>query len=511
MSDNNISSNKRIAQNTLVLYLRMFMTMVIGLYTSRVIIQTLGVEDYGIYNAVAGFISMFGFFNVSMAGATQRFLNYAMGEGNSKQLLNIFRISYTVHTILAFVILLLCLSVGLWFLYNKMVIPEPRFNTAVILYFLSVLSFFVTIIFSPCSAVILAHEKMSFYAYISILDIILKLLIVYLLLIFDSDKLLVYSVLLFVSTIIVQTVNILYCKKHFSEVSFSYYYNRDLAKKIFSFSGWLFLGTFSLTLNSQGINLLINIFFGPLMNAARGVAYQVQAAVTSLVNNFMVAVTPQITKSYASGDLIRTQNLVFTSSRLGFFLIIIIGIPLLLACEELLRIWLGVVPDMSVLFVRLTIIDLFISIFFTPLGYLNQASGKIKKYQIMIAILFLSVFVLSYCFFKFGFQVYYTFYISILVSIIGLFSRLFYLRKSLNFPIIEYIKSVMVPSIVVCSLYVLLTYIIYKFIPILTTSLWMIIIYLVLTITIGILLILSLGLTKQERLQIFNFFKQKIK
>ena len=348
-------NNKRIAKNTLLLYGRMLLTMAISLYTSRVILKVLGVEDFGIYNVVGGIISMFAFINGGMVAATQRYITFEIGSGNTNQLKKVFSTSLQIHAIISVIIIILGETVGLWFLLEKLVIPESRMSAAIWVYQLSIVACIVNIMSIPYNADIIAHEKMSAFAYISIVEVVLKLLIVYMLVFSPLDKLIVYAVLLLVVQIAIRLIYTTYCKKHFEETSYSKCCDKSLVKEMASFAGWSFWGSLAGILYTQGLNMMLNIFFGPVVNAARAIAVQVQSAVQQFVTNFQMAINPQITKSYAKGDLNQMHNLMFRSARFSFLLLLLITLPVLLETNFLLTVWLKTVPENTFIFTQIKI------------------------------------------------------------------------------------------------------------------------------------------------------------
>lgn len=440
-------NNQRIAKNTLMLYLRMFLTMAVALYTSRVVLNVLGVVDFGIHNVVGGVVAMMAFFNSSMTTSTQRFLNVEMVKGDNDNLSRIFVNAVKAHLIIAAVTLVLIEIVGLWLLYFKLNIPVERFNAALWVFHISVASLFVSIISTPYNAAIIAHERMSVYAYFSILDVSLKLGVVYLLIVSPIDKLIAYAILLFCVVLVMQSCYILYCRHHFQECRYWGGSDRSLIKNMFSFTGWMIFGCLADMLGNYGVNLLVNIFFGPVYNAARGISVQVKTAVDTFVANFLTAVKPQIQKNYSAGEWDYMYKLVFSSSRISYYLLLLISLPILFNTHYILELWLKTIPPSCELFTQLTLIELLLRTVYTPIAQVNQASGKIRNYQIAISSLFLLIFVLSYMIYKFGYPVYSCYIVAIVVAIIGLFVRLAILHRDNDFPVKDYLNKVIVPII----------------------------------------------------------------
>lgn len=443
------SNNKRIAKNTLFLYVRMIILMLVSLFTSRITLQALGVEDYGIYNVVGGIVIFLSFLNNTLAISTQRFINYEMGQARASNLQQVFSAALTGHYIIALFFLLLTETIGLYFVYNQLVIPEERFVAMLWVYHFSVLTFVISIISTPYNAAIIACEKMDVYAYMAILEAVMKLLVAYLLLVVSFDKLKLYAVLLFFVAVAIRFVYYLYCKRNIVWINSALSWNREMMAKIFSFSGWVFLGGFSQVLCVQGVNVLINLFFNPIHNAARGIAMQLQAAVHMFSANFMTAVRPQIVKSYSAKDYGYAYKLTCSSARFSFFLLLVITMPILLNTEFILTLWLGSVPLYSVAFTRLALIDVLFASMISPVAALSQATGKVKNYQLIISLSFLLVFVLTYLFYKFHYSSSVTFIISIVMTLIGTLGRIMELKYSAKFPVLYFVKEVVVRILLV--------------------------------------------------------------
>lgn len=343
-----LDKTHRIAQNTIMLYIRMLLIIVVTLYTSRIILNTLGVEDYGIYNVVSGVIVMLSFLNSSLGGAGARFIAFTLGKGKQDELKRIFSTVLCVHFILAGGIFIMGETVGLWFVLHKLVIPVERLTAALWVYHCSILTTVVAIISVPYNSLIIAHERMGAFAYISIIEVILKLFVVGLLVYIPYDKLIVYAILYLVVQVIIRLIYNYYCFTHFPESKTPLKWYPHLLKKIAVYAGWTINGNLAVIGYTQGINILLNLFFGPVVNAARGIAVQVQAAVMTFVQNFQMAIRPQIIKSYAISDLEYMQTLVIASSKYGLFLMLILAFPIFLCIKSVLNIWLGIVPEYTV-------------------------------------------------------------------------------------------------------------------------------------------------------------------
>ena len=346
-------NNKRIAKNTLALYARMLFTMAVSLYTSRVVLNTLGVEDYGLYNVVGGFVAMFSFFNAAMASATQRYMNFELGRGDNARLHKVFCTSINIHAIISGVVLLLAETVGLWFVYTKLSIPPERFSAALWVYHASVLASVVMVMSIPYNAAIIAHERMGAFAYISVLEVTLKLLIVYMLVVTDIDKLKLYAVLMLLVQLLIRLIYGRYSGRNFAETHYRRMWDGALFREMTGFAGWNLFGNIAAVAFTQGLNVLLNMFFGPTVNAARGIAVQVQNAIKGFCVNFQTALNPQITKSYASDDMAYMHKLIFTSSKFSYYLLLLLSLPVILETPVILKWWLGIVPGHTVAFVRL--------------------------------------------------------------------------------------------------------------------------------------------------------------
>lgn len=455
------SNNKRIAKNTFMLYIRMLFTLAVSLITSRVVLQALGIEDFGIYNVVGGVITMFTFINSAMVSSTQRYLNFELATGNDEKLKSIFNTSLQIHAFIALFIILLGETVGLWFVMNKLVIPEARMTAAMWVYQCSILSCVVGIMSAPYNADIIAHEKMSAFAYISILDVFLKLLIVCLLFISPYDKLITYAILILTVQLLIRYIYTRYCKKHFKESLFEWKINRPLLKEMAGFAGWSFWGNLAAILYTQGLNMMLNIFFGPVVNAARAVAIQVQGAIQQFVSNFQMALNPQITKNYAAGNLEQMHSLMFRSARFSFLLLFFLSLPVLLETEFILSVWLKTVPDNAVIFTQIMICISLIYTTANPCVIANQATGKVKVYQIVVGGILLTILPLSYLVLKLGAPAYSVFIVHFCVESIAQFSRMYMLRKLINLPIREYLKNIYFPIIATVAVAIILPIIVH--------------------------------------------------
>jgi O-antigen/teichoic acid export membrane protein len=437
-----LSSNNRIAKNSLLLYFRLLLTLVINLYTSRVILKTLGVVDFGIYNVVGGVITMFSFLNAAMANATQRYLTFELGKKDNNRYVDVFNNSILIHFVISILILLLGESVGLWFLNTHMFIPENRMVAANIVYQCATLSSVVVMMSVPYNAVIISHERMSMFAYISILDAVFKLLIVFLLIIIPFDKLKIYAILLLLVQIIIRCIYKISCNKLVPKITFRPNINKPLLKEMVSLASWNLIGSLSFVLNTQGLNILLNIFFGPIVNAARGIAIQVQQAITAFTESFQTALKPPIVKSYAENNMIRMQELIFISSRFSYFLSMLICVPIFINLDFILLLWLGTVPDNTVNFVYIVLLITMVDVTFSPFKTAIFATGNIRNYQLFGGSLLLLVLPITYYLFRVGFPPIYAFISYFVAIIVYHIYRMYIVKIQVGISIRLYLKEV---------------------------------------------------------------------
>lgn len=453
MSNQTLDNNKRIAKNTLLLYVRMLFTMVVSLFTSRVILNTLGVEDYGINNVVGGIVTMFSVLSGSLSSSISRFITFELGKGNIERLKTIFSTGVNIQLGMSVLIIIIAEAVGIWFLNAKMNIPADRMVAANWVFQCAILTFVLNLLSVPYNAAIIAHEKMSAFAYISVVEVSLKLIIVYMLMISPFDRLETYAVLLLLVGAVIRFIYGYYCKRHFEECTYHFVFDKPVLKEMTGFAGWNFLGNGAYMLNTQGVNILMNLYFGVAVNAARGVATQVDAALKQFVNNFTTAVNPQITKSYAQGDLDYMHKLVCRSAKFSAFLMMFFTVPIILETNTILTIWLKTVPDYAVIFLQWIIISSFMdTVLANSLVTSMFATGKIKRYQIIVTTVGCLVFPLSWIAFKLGFEPQVGYILYFIIYTILLFVRLYLLKDMVKLPVMMYIREVLyklVPVIVV--------------------------------------------------------------
>lgn len=442
MSESNHSKNKRIVKNTLMLYVRMIFTMVVSLFTSRVFLQTLGVDDYGIYNVVGGVVAMFSLFSSSLSAAISRFITYELGKNDIKKLSDIFSTSINILIVLSVVLAIVIEVAGVWFLNAKMNIPAERMVAANWVMQCSIIVFVINLISVPYNAAIIAHEKMDVYAYISILDVVFKLLVIYVLYISPIDKLISYAILLVIVQLIIRVIYGVYCERKFEECKFRWVYDKTLFKQMGSFAGWNLFGSGAYLFNTQGVNIVTNLFFGVAVNAARGVAGQAEAAVRMFVTNFTTAMNPQITKSYAEGNYDYMQTLVCRGAKFSYLLMFIFVVPFIYEADKILEIWLGVAPESAALFLKLSMIGTLFDILGNSTAHAAWATGNIKRYYKYVAALGCLVFPISYVAFLAGMPAYTSYVAFIVIYLVLIFVKLYIIKGLMNFPTEKYFREV---------------------------------------------------------------------
>lgn len=490
-----LENNKRIAKNTIMLYIRMFLTMLVSFYTSRIILEALGVEDFGIYNIVGGVVVFFSFLNNAMASATQRFLNYELGQNDLQNVKKTFSMSLTVHISIAILVFILAETLGLWFLNEYLNIPQNRIYEANWIYQFSILTCCVQIIRIPYHSCIIAYEKMSFYAYIGIIEVLLKLIIVYLLYCFNFDKLVFYGILVFVVTTIISILYKIYCNKMFVVSHYNFFWDTKMYKNLISFSGWSLFGSIANVSVQQGINILLNIFWGVTVNAGLGIANQVTNAIYSFVSNFQIAFNPQIIKSYASGENVYFINLIFKASKYSYFLLFLISMPFLICTDFILDIWLNFVPEYTIYFCRLTIIFMLIDAMAAPLWTSIQATGNIRNYQILMGGMILINLPLIYMVLYYGFPPKSALIVRVVINILTFIIRLVYLKLKIKFPVLLYLQNVICPILIVSFISIPFPVLINQYYTGLTSLLLTTLSFLFLSV----LFIIIIGLDKSEK------------
>ena len=439
----NTNNSKRIAKNTIFLYIRMLFSMVVALYTSRVVLNALGVEDYGLYGVVGGIVVFFNVISGSLNAAISRFITFELGKEEQERLNKVFCTAVNIQLLMSVLFVVLAEIVGVWFLNNHLNVPEGRLSAAHWVLQSSIISFAVGLLSVPYNSTIIAHERMDAYAYISILSTFLNLGVALVIDYIIFDKLIFYAFAILGINVIMQFIYAFYCRTHFPETRWRLVKDKVLLKEMTSFAGWNFLGASSGVLMGQGVNMLMNVFFGVAVNAARGIAGQVDNAINMLVNNFTVALNPQITKSYASGDLKYMHDLVCKGAKYSFFIMLLPSLPILLETETILQVWLKQVPEMTVVFLRLTILISLNSVLSQTLIASMLANGHIKKYQIVVGGLNMLIFPLSYVAFKLGLPSYASYVIQFFIFFIELIARLVLLKEMVSLSISKYLNQVL--------------------------------------------------------------------
>lgn len=503
------SNNKTIAKNTLALYLRMFLVMAVGLYTSRVILQTLGVSDYGIYNVIGGFVTMLAYLNKIFVEASQRFIVYALGEKNEKKLKTVFTTSISVHLLISLLILIVAETFGLWFVNEKLVIEPDRSAAANWVYQCSVFSLIVTVINVPYRACVVAHEKMHIYAYFAIVEVILKLAIVFMLLLTSKDRLITYAIFHLAVSVLIPIWNWAYCRKNFGECICRFNIDKGLFREMISFSGWTLIGSLGFSFKDQFSNIIMNTFLGTTINAARGIATQVNGIVMSFAENFTTAIAPQITKQYAGGNISQSQKLVTVGSRYSFFLMSCFTIPLLLNIDYILHLWLVDVPQYTASFVAIALIS---NIFYSASKTYSvaiQATGNIKWFQIGVCLIMLSELPIAYFLLAKGFPPYYALLPAIFTNLTGVLYRMLLIKKQIEgYNLCPLLKDLFIRCTSLMTISYLISFCIFRnninsFVNVILSVLF--------SSTVNILVIYLFGIDKKEKYAIKYYINNKIR
>lgn len=500
------NNNKRIAKNTVLLYFRMVIITIVSLYTVRIVLNTLGAEDFGIYNVVGGIVIMFSFLSTTMASASQRFFAFELGRNNKEQLKKTFSVTMTIFLLIAIIILILAETVGIWFLNTKMTIPAERMEAAHWVFQFSIISFMLTLFTIPYNATIIAHEKMNVYAYVSIIEVILKLVIVYILVFFSFDKLKLYAILTLAVTTIVTFIYRAYSKRNFKESHYSFFWDTSLFKEILGFSGWTLLGVFVGIMKNQGVNILINMFFNPVVNAAQAIAYRINSTIVNFTNNYLTAVKPQITKYYSENNINDLKKLIISSSKYSYYLIMVIAFPLLFETKFILSLWLKELPDYTVLFSKIIIINSMIVVISTPVITAIQATGKIKTYQTVIPSIQILILPLTYFAYKLSYPPEITYYISIIITVISFIPRIMIFQKVTKISAFDFTKRVIFPiariTILILIPLIILNYFVSEgFVRFLLTGFC--------DIVFSFAIIYFLGLTTNEKRFVYNLIRTR--
>ena len=490
------SNNKRLAKNTLVLYARMLVMMVITLYISRVVLNALGVEDFGIYNTVGGVVALFSAVSTTLTVAINRFITYEIGTGDKEKLKKVFSTSINIQVIVIIIFIIVAETVGLWYINNKLVIPIERLQAANWCYQCSIITFSLNLISVPYSSSIVAHERMSAYAYIAIVESVGKLLIAWGIVISRFDKLVVYSIYLVIFALIVRFIYAMYCKRRFEECTYHFVFESDLLKQMFGFVGWAFIGVSSWALKTYGFVLLINLFFGPVVNAAYAIANQVQNAVTSFSNNFMMALNPQITKAYASENKEYMFKLIFQGARFSAYIMLFMAVPITIYAPYLLELWLKQVPEHTVSFVRLIVLMTLLSSITGTLTTAQIATGRIKKYQLVVSPISLLNIPVTYILFRYGFAPETIIVVAIILGQFSLGASLMMLHSMIGISIRKYIIEVYLNVIVVIAASFILPFFVSSFMD---QSFFHLLLIIIISLTCTLLAVLFIGCKRGER------------
>ncbi|WP_270458752.1 lipopolysaccharide biosynthesis protein [Bacteroides intestinalis] len=504
-----MSDNKRIAKNTIYLYFRMILTMLIALYTSRVILEKLGVDDYGIYNAVGGIVGFLSFLNNALATGSSRFLTFELGVGDEEKLKRIFSSLLTVHIILAGIVALIAETVGLWFLYHKMVIPPDRMQVAVYTFHISILTSVLTITQVPYNATIISHERMNVYAYASIFEVGAKLGICYLLGYGNVDRLILYAFLIFIVQAILIVFYRFYCRYHFSETKFSFIWDKSILKPVLSFSGWSLFADGTTALSKQGVLILLNMFFAPAVVSARAISLQVNSAANQLVNNFRTAVNPQIVKLYAVKDLEGSKKLLLFSTNVSYYLMLMISLPLFFLADPILHFWLGDnVPEYTTIFLQIVVVQSLFQVFDRSFYVPLYVKGQLKENAILTSLFDFLPFPVVFVLFKIGYSPVALSWAYLISSvIIGLIVKPILIIKLVDYTWRE-VFSVFVPCLRVTLIAVIPSTIFFVTIP--QTSAWILISEALIMMAFSLVVSYFGGLDKSMRERIRGFIVEQL-
>lgn len=501
-------NSRRIAKNTLALYVQTLMGMIIGLYTSRVLLNIMGVEDFGLYTVIGGVVALFGVLQSAMASSTSRFITFELGGGDLRRLKEVFSTSLLIHLGIAFIVSGIAVSIGPWFMKTYMQIPLARMEAAQWVFYCAVASTFIAILNVPYGAAVVAHERMSIFAYFLIVDLVLKLGVVFFLQFVAVDQLKVYAILLVGVQLLMQMIYFWYCFRHFEEVRVGLAWNKRLFKEMTSFAGWSLFGDSAVMLMTQGANILLNVFFGAPLNAARGIAVQVQGALARFVAGFQTALNPQITKSYAVKDLRYMHKLIFVSSKYSFVIMLLLALPVFIETESILTWWLKVVPPHTVNFVRIMLLISLVDCLANPLIFAAKATGRIKVYQSVLGSLLLLIVPVSYSVLKLGFPPESVFIVHLVIAFVGQIARVWLIKSMISLSLAEYGSKVIFNCMVLLCIAPIVPFTLYS---LLDESL----LRLVVTISSSCLSILSLGyalaLDKLEKSFVENLVRSSFK
>ena len=478
--------------------------MGVTLFTSRVILQTLGVDDYGVYNVVGGIVAMFSFVSGSLTVSSQRFITFEIGKKSNNNVSNVFSVCITLHLLLGILIALIAEPIGYWYIYNKLMIPDSRLIAALWVFQFSILSMIIVFLTVPYTALIIAHEKMKAFALVSSIDALLRLFVAYAIICFkESDSLVIYAVLIFCAQLITSLCYILYCKNVFKEIKLIWGIDKKLLIDMGRFASWSVMGNLAYVTYTQGLNLLLGTFFSPAVNAARGVAVQIQSAVNSFVNSFQTAINPQITKNYASGNIGEMVNLVYKSSRFSFYLLMLLSIPVLLRTNDILELWLSNIPNYTAVFVKIILLTTWINSIANPLIVSVKATGKVKTYELVVGALMISILPISYVFLKRGYDPEIVFIVHLIIECIAMICRIMITKRLIEFSYSSYLRDVILKVLTVAVVSFFISYYISSRIP--DGALNTIVVF-ILSVIASIVTIFLIGLDKSERMFVLRKF-----
>lgn len=501
---NNSSNNNRIAKNTFLLYIRTILVVLVALYTSRVVLDVLGVDDFGVYNVVGGVVAMFSIVSGALSTSISRYITYELGTGNKESLRSVFSTSVIVQFCIACIVLILCELLGVWFLNNKLIIPNGRMFAATWVLHCSLLAFVINLISVPYNATIIAHERMDAFAYISVFEVVLKLGIVYALIISPFDKLITYSVLTVSVALIIRFTYGVYCKRQFEECRGRVVYDKRFFKEMLGFASWNFISNGVYVFNTQGVNMLVNMFFGVALNAARGLATQVESAVATFVNNFTTAINPQITKSYASGDLDRMYYLVCKGAKFSYLLLFVFSLPFLFETEFILNVWLKQVPQYAALFTRLAFVQAMAGVLGNTCYTACLATGRIKKYTLKVSLVAVLVFGCTWLCYELGMPVETVYYVYTVDWLILLIVKLYQTKQLTGLKPSKFFKEVVVPILVVTIMSLMPPFLICNFME---PSFERFIVSTIVAVFFSSIIVYVVGLTAGERTTVISKFK----
>lgn len=503
----NVQSNNRITRNTLFLYLRMALVLVVSLFTTRVVLHALGVEDYGINNVVCGFVSMFAFLNTSMANGVQRFYNFSLGRKDEYTVKDVYNISVVIQLLIAVLLVLILETAGTWYIHNVMNISTDRIHAAVWIFQFSVLSLALLVLQIPYSAAIMAYEKMDYYAYLSIFDVIAKLIVALSVKYADCDRLILYGALNFIVALVSFLLYYIYARKHFKELKLDMQFRKDLFKPMLSFSGWNIFGSFAYMIKGQGLNLLLNFFWGAIVNAARGVSNMVMSAIQGFQANIVIAFRPQLVQSYAEGNHARVLRLFYSLSKISFILLSILSIPVIIEVNYILKIWLGDnIPEYTIQFTILALLNMIVSSLNTPVSQVVHATGKMKSYQIGTSIVICSILPIAWFSLKLGCDPTVVYWISLMITVLNQAICNLLLKKVFDYPIKDYTVKVILPCISFLVLVPIVPLAITMLIP---SSFYRLIITCLSSLLISFVVAYIVVLDKEEKEMLIGFIRKR--